>query len=295
MADLQLVIITGLSGAGKTLACRALEDIGFYVVDNLPAALIPTFAELCRASAHVHRAALVLDIRGREFFATANLALTELEAKGVPFEILFLEASDDALVRRYKESRRQHPLAGARRLLDGIAEERTLLEPLRGRATRIVDTGLLRPAELRQQLGQYFSLEHAPKMDVQIVSFGFKHGLPTDADLVFDVRFLPNPYYLPDLQAKSGQEREVAAYVLGSPMAERFLDFLYQLLDFLLPLYEKEGKAQLVVALGCTGGRHRSVVIGEALSERLRGQGRAVTILHRDCDREDAGPAPGRA
>jgi len=283
---LRLVIITGLSGAGKTLACRAMEDMGFYVVDNLPATLIPTFVQLCRSSAHVQRAALVLDIRGREFFAAATAALDTLTAQGVSFEVLFLEASDEVLIRRYKESRRQHPLAHDRRLQEGIAEERALLAPLRMRASRVVDTTHLRPAELRAQLAEYFGPAEATRMGVQVVTFGFKHGLPSDADLVFDVRFLPNPYYLPELRPRSGLEPEIAEYVLRGPTTARFLELLYGLLDFLLPLYEKEGKPQLVVAFGCTGGRHRSVVVGELLASRLRAQGWSVAVVHRDCDRE---------
>ncbi len=282
-----MVIVTGLSGAGKTEASRVLEDLGFYVVDNLPATLIPTFADLCRTSGHVSRAALVLDIRERGFFATAQSALSELEARGIPFRVLFLEASDEVLVRRYKQSRREHPLARSRRVIDGITEERQLLGPLRGIATRILDTSLLRPAELREELRRTFTQDDGARMRVHIVSFGFKHGLPSDADLVLDVRFLPNPYYVPDLGRHSGRDREVAEYILGWPVTMRFFELLFPFVDYLVPQYEKEGKAQLVIALGCTGGRHRSVVVGERLAEHLGAEGRAVTIVHRDCDRAD--------
>lgn len=284
MTDLRLVIITGLSGAGKTATSRALEDMGFYVVDNLPPALIPTFADLCRASAQIDRAALVFDVRGREFFASASQALAQLEANGVPYQILFLEADDAALISRYKESRRHHPMAPHGRVADGIAEERRQLGPLRGRAHRVIDTSHMRQGELREQLREMLMVEAGGRIQVTVLSFGFKHGLPPDADLVFDVRFLPNPHYVPDLRPRSGRESAVAEYVLGWPVTRRLLDLLYALVDFLLPNYQNEGRAELVLAVGCTGGRHRSVVVATALAEHLRAPGRMVEVLHRDCD-----------
>ncbi len=284
MTDLRLVIITGLSGAGKTATSRVLEDLGFYVVDNLPPALIPTFANLCRASAQIDRAALVVDVRGREFFASASQALAELEADGVPYQILFLEADEGTLIQRYKESRRQHPMAPHARVADGIAEERRQLAPLRGRAHRVIDTSRMRQGELREELRELLAADAAGRMHLTILSFGFKHGIPPDADLVFDVRFLPNPHYVPDLRPRSGRETPVADYVLGWPVTRRFLDLLYPLVDFLLPNYQNEGRAELVLAVGCTGGRHRSVVIAQSLAEHLRAPGREVEVLHRDCD-----------
>jgi UPF0042 nucleotide-binding protein len=281
---LQLVLVTGLSGAGKTEASRALEDAGFYVVDNLPPALIPTFAELCAGSAHVHRAALVVDIRGGEFFDSVAAALAGLDAAGVSYEILFLDADDAVLVRRFKESRRRHPLAPLGRLADGIAEERRRIAPLRARAQRVLDTTGLRPAELRARVRALYAQEGTPRLAVTLVSFGFKHGIPADADLVFDVRFLPNPHYDPALRPLSGRDQAVADFVLRSPVTRRFLDLVQPLLDFLLPHYAAEGKAQLVVAVGCTGGRHRSVAVVDALAERLRTPGFSVEVCHRDCD-----------
>ena len=284
VAELRLVLITGLSGAGKTEASRALEDAGFYVVDNLPAALIPTFAELCAGSAHVDRAALVVDIRGREFFSSVAGTLDQLVQRGVPYELLFLDADDAVLVRRYKESRRRHPLAPAGRVSDGIAEERRRIAPLRARAQRVIDTTGLRPAELRARVRALYAGDGAPRLAVTLVSFGFKHGLPADADLVLDVRFLPNPHYDLELRPLSGRDRPVADYVLRAPVTRRFLELVEPLLDFLLPHYAAEGKAQLVVAIGCTGGRHRSVVVAECLAEHLRRPGYTVESVHRDCD-----------
>lgn len=301
VVDLRLVLVTGLSGAGKTEASRALEDAGFYVVDNLPPALIPTFAELCAGSAHVDRAALVVDIRGREFFDDLSAALSALDARGVPYEVLFLEADDDTLVRRYKESRRRHPLAPVGPITDGIAEERRRVAPLRARAHRVLDTSGLRPAELRARLRAAYAAEGAPRLAIQVVSFGFRRGLPPDADLVLDVRFLPNPFYEPELRTRDGRDRTVADYVLRAPVTRRFLELLLPLLDFLVPHAAAEGKAQLVLAVGCTGGRHRSVVIAEALAEHLRRPGYTVEVLHRDCEAgashvdeaEAASPAAG--
>jgi len=291
VSDLRLVIISGLSGAGKTEASRALEDAGYYVVDNLPPSLIPTFAELCRQSAGIDRAALVVDIRGREFFADANAALSQLGAEGVPFEILFLEADEETLIQRYKESRRHHPMAPQGRVADGIAEERRRLEPLRGRANRILDTGGLRQAGLRARLRELFADSTPVGLRVTVVSFGFKHGLPPDADLVLDVRFLPNPHYVAELRDHSGREAAVSDYVLRWPVTRRFLDVTFALLDFLVPNYQSEGRAELIVAIGCTGGRHRSVVIAAALAEHMRGPGRSVDVVHRDCD-SGSGDAP---
>lgn len=294
--DLRLVLVTGLSGAGKTEASRALEDLGYYVVDNLPPALIPTFAELCSGSAHVDKAALVVDVRGRAFFGDLNAALQALEARAIPYEILFLEADDATLVRRYKESRRQHPLAPGGRIADGLAEERRRLQPLRRRASRLLDTSNLRPSELRRQLRLWYAPQ-SQDLAVTLVSFGFKHGLPVDADMVLDVRFLPNPHYDPQLRPRSGRDPAVAEYVLRAPVTRRFLELLLPLLDFLLPRYVGEGKSQLVLAVGCTGGRHRSVVIVERLAQHLRRPGYRITTVHRDCDlpspdEAESGPAP---
>jgi UPF0042 nucleotide-binding protein len=283
--DLRLVLITGLSGAGKTEASRALEDVGFYVVDNLPPALIPTFAELCAQSARVDRAALVVDVRGQEFFDDLAGGLAALDRRGVRYQILFLEADDATLIRRYQASRRRHPLTPpGGRLADGIGAERRRLAPLRARADWILDTSALRPAELRGRVQTLFSQDRLPQLAVTLLSFGFRHGIPPDADLVLDVRFLPNPYYDPELRPLSGRDPRVAGRVLQAPATRRFLELLLPLLEFLLPQYAQEGRRQLVVALGCTGGRHRSVAVAEALAARLARLGYTVDTLHRDCD-----------
>lgn len=279
-----MLVVTGLSGAGKSEASHALEDLGFYCVDNLPPTLIPTFAELCAGSSgRVNRAALVVDIRGREFFDDVAAALQELESRGFSYQILFLEASDDALVNRYKQTRRRHPLSPSGRIVDGIAEERRRLEPLRGRAHRIIDTSRLGPRNLRERLLDIYGDGRSTALTVTVLSFGFKRGLPRDADLVVDVRFLPNPHYVPSLSEQSGNDPDVESYVLQWPVTQRFLHLFGALCDFLVPQYAAEGKAHVTIAIGCTGGRHRSVVVGNWLAERLRGQGVPVRVDHRDC------------
>ena len=288
MSDVRLVVITGLSGAGKTEASRALEDMGFFVVDNLPPALIATFADLCRGSRQIDRAALVVDARGGEFFADALAALQQLRARGVRYEILFLQAKDETLIVRYKESRRQHPMAPHGRVADGIAEERRLLAPLHDRADYVLATDSLRQGGLRAQLRQLFGAPAGQLLRVTVISFGFKYGLPPDADLVLDVRFLPNPHYDPRLRERSGLDAQVAAYVLERPETEQFLALARPLLDFLLPHYQAEGRAEVILAIGCTGGRHRSVALAASFGEHLRGAGRTVEVLHRDVDRVDA-------
>jgi len=285
MERIHLVIITGLSGAGKSEAVRCLEDLGFFCVDNLPPTLIPKFAELCVQS-KLGRVALVVDIRGRDFFDSAVEALEELERRGFAYEILFLEASDEVLVRRFKETRRRHPLAHEGRVLEGLWEERRRLEVLRGRANHIIDTSSLTPRDLRRRLSELFAGdEAAERMSVHVVSFGYKYGLPLDADLVLDVRFLPNPHYVPSLRPLTGEEAEVRDYVLQWPLTRRFLARAWAFLSFLLPHFVNEGKAQLTVAVGCTGGQHRSVVVANILAERIRAQGFPVTVTHRDVTR----------
>lgn len=285
VGGVRLVVITGLSGAGKTEASRALEDMGFFVVDNLPPALIATFADLCRDSQQIDRAALVIDARGGEFFSDALAALERLRSRGIPYEILFLQADDETLIQRYKESRRQHPMAPHGRVADGIAQERRVLAPLRDHAAYVLATDRLRQGELRAQLRQWFGEASGRPLRVTVVSFGFKHGLPPDADLVLDVRFLPNPHYDPRLRAGSGRDPQVADFVLHRPETARFLALTQPLLDFLLPQYQAEGRAELVLAIGCTGGRHRSVAVAEALGDHLRSGARSVEVVHRDVER----------
>ncbi|MBX6376998.1 MAG: RNase adapter RapZ [Clostridia bacterium] len=290
-----MLVVTGLSGAGKSQALRALEDSGYFCVDNLPPALILKFAELCAAS-DIRRVALVVDVRGGEFFDTAVEALEELEQAGFPYHILYLEASDEALVRRYKETRRRHPLAPEGSVLEGLRKERELLELLRGRAHRIIDTTELSPQDLRRVVAELFAGRsgEGPRLVVTILSFGFKHGLPLDADLVLDVRFLPNPHYVPSLRPRSGNEEAVRDYVLKWPVTARFLEKVIDLLDFLLPHYENEGKSQLTVAVGCTGGRHRSVVIANFLAEAVHARRYPCVVRHRDLGKgEGEGEAAG--
>jgi len=291
MQNVRFVIISGLSGAGKTRVLQSLEDLGYFCVDNLPPGLIPKFAELCsRPESKLTRVALVTDIRGGEFFDSLFESLEYLEESGFPYQILFLEADDETLVRRYKETRRRHPLAQQGSVLEGIREERQRLQELRGRATWIIDTTDLAPQKLREQIIEIFSRDEGlQKMIITLVSFGFKHGLPLDADLIFDVRFLPNPHYVEALRPLDGNDERVREYVMKWPAAQRFLRRLQGLIEFLLPHYEHEGKSQLTVGIGCTGGRHRSVVIAERLAEWIRGKGYTVLVEHRDISREPAG------
>lgn len=284
MEKIDFVIITGLSGAGKTEAIRSFEDLGFFCVDNLPPALIPKFAELCAQSeGKINKIALVSDIRGGRFFDDLEGSLQELETIGFSYEILFLEASDECLVRRFKETRRRHPLAPEGSVLEGITKERRRLEGLRGRATKIIDTTHLGARELRQLITESYSgTAGAEKVSVTIISFGFKHGLPLDADLVFDVRFLPNPHYVASLRPLVGTDAEVRDYVLRWPLTKRFLNRLYDFVDFVLPQFKNEGKLNAVIGIGCTGGRHRSVTLAEVLAGHLREQGYRAVTEHRD-------------
>lgn len=281
--SLRFVIITGMSGAGKTLALRHLEDLGYYCIDNLPPALIPKFAELCsQSSGRITKVAVVMDIRGGEFFDSLAEALTFLEVGNYNYEILFLDANDDVLIRRYKEVRRQHPLSGEGSILQGIAAERVRLQQLREQADVILDTTELTPQQLRGKLRTHFGAEDWQEtLGVRILSFGFKHGIPLDADLVFDVRFLPNPHYLPELRPHPGTTAEVRDYVLQWPLAQELLRRLIDLIEWLLPLYIKEGKTSLVIAIGCTGGKHRSVVIASELQKALAAQ-YGPYLKHRD-------------
>lgn len=278
----KLVIVTGLSGAGKTQAVRCLEDLGFFCVDNLPPDLIPGFAELLRQpGVEVKRVALVMDIRGGTFFNALFKALSFLEQSDLHYEILFLEAGDEALVRRYKETRRRHPLSPD--LLEGIRAERKRMEELRGRASKIIDTSELTPQQLREQIRELYGEENQSPLVITVVSFGYKYGIPLDADLVMDVRFLPNPHYLPELRDATGQDQVVKDYVLGTPATQEFLGRFTDLLRFLVPYYVSEGKSHLVIAIGCTGGQHRSVVLAESIGSFLeQNTYYRVSVKHRD-------------
>ncbi|MGA5689972.1 RNase adapter RapZ [Cytobacillus pseudoceanisediminis] len=284
--DTQMVIITGMSGAGKTVAIQSFEDLGFFCVDNLPPTLLPKFLELMKESGNkMNKVALVMDLRGREFFDHLFKALDELsETSWVTPQILYLDADDSTLVRRYKETRRFHPLAPSGLPLEGIKLERELLEELKGRAQLIYNTSQMKPRELREKILTEFSLNKKTIFTVNVMSFGFKHGIPIDADLVFDVRFLPNPHYIEHMRPKTGLDEEVFSYVLKWTETSKFLEKVTELLSFMLPHYKREGKAQLVVAIGCTGGQHRSVALTEYIADYFS-KDYHTAITHRDIER----------
>ncbi|HEV8437865.1 MAG TPA: RNase adapter RapZ [Methylomirabilota bacterium] len=287
-AAIGFVIITGLSGAGKSYAIKCFEDMGYFCVDNLPTTLIPTFAELCaHSSREIRKIALGVDVREGEYLAHFVEALQALRSRGHRVEVLFLEAGDEALVRRYHETRRRHPLAGEGSVLDGIRAERNALAHLREAADRIVDTSGITVHQLKDQLQQTYGAQEARgTLTVTLVSFGFKYGLPYDADLVFDVRFLPNPHFVEGLRALDGRDPAAAKFVLSHEESRALLARLEDLLRFLLPLYQREGKAYLTLAIGCTGGRHRSVTLVESLRVYLEELGFSPIVRHRDLDRE---------
>lgn len=282
----KLIIITGMSGAGKTVAVRSFEDLGYYCVDNLPPTLLPKFLELMKESRNkIDKVALVMDLRGREFFDTLFESLDLLaEEPWIQEHIIFLDATDEVLVSRYKETRRSHPLSPGDLPLNGIRKERKLLEGLRGRAQRIIHTTNLKPRRLREKIVQLYAADHQEVFSVHFVSFGFKHGILIDADLVFDVRFLPNPHYVPSLQPLTGLNPDVSSYVFKWEATQQFKDKLLDLFEFMLPQYKKEGKSQLVVAIGCTGGQHRSVALAEYFGKQLSNQ-YITHITHRDIDK----------
>lgn len=279
----EVVIITGMSGAGKTVAVQSFEDLGYYCIDNLPPALLATFIKLMRESGqHIQKIAVVMDLRGGEFFEALMDAIDQMELqKSVAPHILFLDANSDTLVRRYKESRRSHPLAKDGLPLEGIARERELLAEVKMRAHTVINTSLLKPRELREKLVSDFSGQKTSMFMINVMSFGFKHGMPIDADLVFDVRFLPNPYYIDELRPKTGLQKEVSSYVLAQPEAQELAEKLTDLFAFMVPQYKKEGKSQLVIAFGCTGGQHRSVTFAEYFGEHLS-KLEPTQITHRD-------------
>jgi UPF0042 nucleotide-binding protein len=285
---LSFVIITGLSGAGKSYAIKSFEDMGFFCVDNLPTTLIPTFADLiARSGQTIRRVALGVDVREGQYLSHLIEAIPELRARGHAVEVLFFEAGEEALVRRYRETRRRHPLAADGNVLEGIRAERKALSNMREIADRIVDTSALTVHQLKELLVELYV---APKarlgLATSLVSFGFKHGLPIDADLVFDVRFLPNPHFVPALRPLDGRDPRVREYVMKDTASQALLGHFKEFLTFLLPCYEREGKAYLTVAIGCTGGRHRSVTLVDELKRFLDELGYAPSVVHRDLDRE---------
>ena len=284
---LQLAVVTGLSGAGRNTAARCLEDLGWFVVDNLPPSLIASVVELAsRAQGGVQRVAVVVDIRSRAFSSDLRAALAELGQRGLRPRVLFLEASDDVLVQRYEANRRPHPLSSGDRLLAGINRERSLLADLKGEADLVVDTSRLNVHQLREKIDAAFAEQAAPGLRATLVSFGYKYGLPVDADLVADIRFLPNPHWVPELRPHTGRDERVRDYVLGQPGAEDFVDRWLDMFSLVADGYRREGKRYVTVAVGCTGGKHRSVAVAEELARRLAAEAVDVRVVHRDLGRE---------
>lgn len=285
---LQVVVVTGLSGSGKSTAIRVLEDLGYYCIDNLPAVLTPKFIELCQNSEEeIARVALGVDLRERAFLADFPAVVDEIRAAGHRVEILYLDAADDVLVRRFSETRRPHPLAEGTNVAAGIRHERAKLAELKAMADRIIDTSAFTVHQLRDELRAFVrgATSRDAAMQVFLVSFGYKYGVPTDTDVVLDVRFLPNPYFMDELRPFDGRHPAVARYVLDRPETQEFLALTMALLDFAVPLYVREGKHYLTIGVGCTGGRHRSVTLVAELERRLGERGLPVRVAHRDAER----------
>ncbi len=281
---MELLIVTGLSGAGKSQTANTLEDMGFYCVDNVPPAIIPVFAEISDSKGQFSKMALVTDIRGGEMFQCIGEVLESLDAQQKEYKILFLDASNETLIRRYKENRRKHPLNknGDFSISEAIEKERKALKNIRNKADYIIDTSLISTAQLKEKVTALFYGEKGKAMKILCKSFGFKYGADNEDDLVFDVRCLPNPFYDESLKEKTGIERDVQDYVLSTEESVKFLEKLYSFLEFAIPLYEKEGKSQLTVAFGCTGGKHRSVTFAERVGAALKEKNYDCVILHRD-------------
>jgi RNase adapter protein RapZ len=285
--SIRIVIISGLSGSGKSTAIHTLEDLGFFCIDNLPIVLMPKLAELFpRASGEIEQVALVVDARERKFLDEFRSNVDTLRAAGSRVEVLFLESADAVLIRRYNETRRRHPLAPDGTVEEGIARERGLLATLREVSDRVIDTSEMNPHQLREMIQQHFNRPDAGcEMNVALISFGFKYGIPAQADLVFDVRFLPNPYFVPQLKHLTGADPQVRRFVMESMETGLFLDHVVRYIEVFRPLYDREGKSYLTVAIGCTGGKHRSVVMVEEISARLRSSSGSFIIRHRDMQR----------
>lgn len=287
-APAPFTIITGLSGAGRSEVAKALEDLGYFVIDNLPPALIEKMAELVQSpGSKVKHVALVVDARGGEFFPELEKSLHELKARGIDYRIVFLEASDQALVRRFEATRRRHPLTESDSVIEGIFQERQIMRKLRDVADVIVDTTSLNVHELRDKVKSLFA-DASPRkgIAVNVISFGYKHGIPLDAEIVLDCRFLPNPHWVDDLRPLNGTNKRVRGYVLNAEGAPEFLGTVRNMLDVSLPGYVKEGRHYLTIAVGCTGGKHRSVVIGDEIARYLQEKGFASTVVHRDLEKE---------
>ena len=284
----RIIIVTGMSGSGKTQACRYLEDLGYFCVDNLPPVFIPKFVELCtHAAGQFNKMVFVVDTRSRDFFDDLVQVLDDMDRANLDYEMLFMDASDDVIIRRYKETRRRHPMAPSTRISDGVFKERKRLEGVRSKATYIIDTSNVSRAELREKIQRLFGTGDGDAMSISVLSFGFKFGMPLDADMVLDVRFLPNPFYVPEMRHKSGSVPEVAAYIEEKPVTQDYLKRLDSFVDFLVPQYIREGKSQLVIAIGCTGGMHRSVFVAKHIYDLLSKKGYAVNLEHRDLMKND--------
>jgi UPF0042 nucleotide-binding protein len=281
---MKLVIITGVSGAGKTQCMHFLEDLGYFCADNIPPSLLPSLLRMCHSPGGFERVAAVVDARGGEFLSELLQTLEKERKEGVEVKLVFLDARDDVLINRFKETRRKHPLLQqGRTISEAIKEERRRLSEIKESADLIIDTSALRPAQLKERLRQYFAGETQP-LTISIISFGYQSGIPLEVDLLFDVRFLPNPYYEEELKELNGLDERVKRFVLDSEITKQFMRCLMDFLHFTLPLYEKEGKAYLSIGIGCTGGRHRSVVIGEELGRILKEEGYSVVVFHRDLE-----------
>jgi UPF0042 nucleotide-binding protein len=284
---IQMLILTGMSGAGKSTVLRALEDVGYYCVDNLPIIIVEKLLELSEHTAgEVSRIALGVDAREGRFLSEAPRVIRELREKGAEVEVLFVDCADEVLIRRYSETRRRHPMAGDGTVADGIGAERRALADLKALADEVIDTSTLNVHELKRLVTRRSAGGENTKLGVTVVSFGFRFGIPTHADLVLDVRFLPNPFFIPELKPHPGTDPRVAEFVLSQPDAKAFLERLSELLGFLIPRYRAEGKSYLTIAIGCTGGKHRSVALAGALSDRLTSGGQPVRLWHRDVDKE---------
>ncbi|MGY3725133.1 UPF0042 nucleotide-binding protein [Granulicatella balaenopterae] len=288
--QLELVVITGMSGAGKTVAMQSFEDMGYFCVDNMPPSLLPKFWELVKESDKISKICLVIDLRSRAFFDEIMNSIIGLENTSfITTKILFLEASDDSLVSRYKETRRTHPLATEGRIYDGIIAERQLLQDIKVRAQKVIDTTQLSPRQLREEIMKTFAKTDADVFTIHVMSFGFKYGIPIDADIVMDVRFLPNPHYVAELRPLTGLDQPVYEYVMTQPETKTFYNKFIDLLDFVIPGYKKEGKTSVTIAIGCTGGQHRSVALTERTGRELMSDAYNVTISHRDKDKRKEG------
>lgn len=284
--NLHLVIVTGMSGAGKTVAMQSFEDMGYFCVDNMPPSLLPKFWELVKESGKLTKIALVIDLRSSAFFDELVPALETLDNTSfITTKILFLEANEKELVSRYKETRRSHPLAKDGRVLEGIKKEQKLLEAIKGRAQMIINTTSLTPRQLRTKIIEEFEQTESAGFRVEMLSFGFKYGLPIDADVVIDVRFLPNPHYIDDLRPLTGKDKPVYEYVMKQPETEVFYHKFTDLLEYILPGYKKEGKSNVTIAVGCTGGKHRSVALTERIAAKIKSDGYHVNITHRDYEK----------